>query len=51
MDMWKHIAVENKYSLYAGTVKADAATVFLPGLLKKRLSVYPETETGVYLET
>jgi hypothetical protein len=51
MDMWKQIAAENKYSLYAWTVKADAATVFLPGLLKKRLSVYPETETGVYLET
>merc|ERR1711978_546472 len=51
MDMWKQIKADNTYSLYSWTIKADAATVFMPAALKKRLSVYPETETGVYLET
>jgi len=51
MDMWKQIKADNKYSLYAWTIKADASTVFVPAALKKRLSVYPETSTGVYLET
>jgi len=51
MDMWKQIKADNTYSLYSWTIKADAATVFLPAALKKRLSVYPETPTGVYLET
>merc|ERR1719325_282429 len=51
MDMWKQIKANNTYSLYSWTIKADAATVFMPAALKKRLSVYPETETGVYLET
>jgi len=51
MDMWKQIKADNTYSLYSWTIKADAATVFLPAALKKRLSVYPESPTGVYLET
>jgi len=51
MDVWKQIKADNTYSLYSWTIKADAATVFLPAALKKRLSVYPESETGVYLET
>merc|ERR1712109_221605 len=51
MDMWKQIKADNTYSLYSWTIKADAATVFMPAALKKRLSVYPESETGVYLET
>jgi len=51
LEMWKVIKAENTYSLYAWTVKADASTVFMPGALKKRLSSYPETATGVYLET
>merc|ERR1712242_170486 len=36
---------------FAWTVKADAATVFLPGLVKSRLNDYPETPTGTYIET
>merc|ERR1712026_203656 len=51
LDMWKQIKTDNTYSLYSWTVKADAATVFLPVALKKRLSAYPESTTGVYLET
>merc|ERR1712111_303027 len=51
MDMWKQIKADNTYSLYSWTIKADAATAFLPAALKKRLSVYPESPTGVYLET
>merc|ERR1712079_39293 len=41
MDMWKQIKADNTYSLYSWTIKADAATVFMPAALKKRLSVYP----------
>jgi len=51
MDMWKQIKDDNRYSLYAWTIKADASTVFLPATLKKRLGRYPTTATGVYLET
>jgi len=51
MDMWRQIKAENKYAVYSWTVKADAATVFVPAQLKKRLSVYPDSTTGVYLET
>jgi len=51
MDMWKQIKADNKYAMYSWTVKADASTVFVPAQLKKRLSVYPDSTTGVYLET
>jgi len=51
LEMWKKIKTDNRYSLFAWTVKADPSTVFMPAALKKRLSVYPETPTGVYLET
>jgi len=51
MDMWKQIAADNTYSLYSWTIKADAGTVFMPAALKTRLSTYPESTTGVYLET
>merc|ERR1711983_624848 len=50
-DFTKYTKNDNTYSLYSWTIKADAATVFVPSALKKRLSAYPESPTGVYLET
>jgi len=51
MGVWKQIKVENVYPQFSWTIKADIPTVFLPGLLKARLSQFPETPTGTYVET
>jgi len=51
LETWKHAKSDNKCSLYLWSVTADVSTVFVPAAIIVRLSVYPATATGVYLET
>merc|ERR1740123_2978932 len=49
LDMWKQIKNDNTYSLYSWTIKADAATVFVPSALKKRLTLTQSHQLGCTL--
>jgi len=51
MGAWTQIKNEGAYAQFSWTIKADIPTVFLPNLLKARLSDFPETPTGTYIET